>query len=40
MEFNPKDFNVGHSKIDQLPLRRHSASHLPIAQLSNYQQEI
>lgn len=34
LEFNPKDFKIGQSRIDQLPLRRHSASHIPTQQLS------
>lgn len=29
LDFNPKEFKTGQSRIDRLPLRRHSASQVP-----------
>lgn len=38
LDFNPKEFKTGQSRIDRLPLRRHSASQVPS--LLPFQQEI
>lgn len=29
IDFDPKECKIGQSKIDKLPMRRHSTSHIP-----------
>ena len=40
LDFNPKEFKVGCSKIDQLPLRRHSASQLNPTPTQTHRHEV
>jgi hypothetical protein len=40
IDFNPKEFKVGSSKIDQLPLRRHSAAQLRDIPVHSHRNEV